>query len=62
MDCAAQCLREFCCRSTNFRKIPINDDRENCELLHALADEEPEKLERKDTYDYLVVGRDNVSN
>ena len=61
MDCAAHCFREFCCRSANFRKIPSNDGKENCELLHALAEEEPWELERNEIYDYLVVGRGEVS-
>ena len=61
MDCAAHCFREFCCRSANFRKIRVNDGRENCELLHALAEEEPGELERNENYDYLVVGRGEVS-
>ena len=51
MDCAAHCFREFCCRSANFRKIRVNDGRENCELLHALAEEEPGELERNENYD-----------
>ena len=41
MDCAAHCFREFCCKSANLRTIPVNNDREICELLHALAEEEP---------------------
>ena len=61
MDCAAHCFREFCCRSANFRNILVNNGKENCELLHALAEEELGKLERNDTYDYLVVGRGEVS-
>ena len=61
MDCAAHCFREFCCRSANFRKIPSNDGKENCELLHALAEEEPWELEINEIYDYLVVGRGEVS-
>ena len=63
MDCAAHCFREFCCRSANFKKIPFNDGREleNCELLHAVAKEEPENLKRNDNYDYLMLGRDEVS-
>ena len=60
-DCAAHCFREFCCRSANFRNIPVSDGRENCELLHAIAEEEPVKLRRKVIYDYLVVGRGEVS-
>ena len=61
MDCAVQCFREFCCRSANFRKIPVSDSRGNCELLHALAKEKPENLEREDNYDYLEVGQEKVS-
>ena len=61
MDCAAHCFREFCCRSANFRNIFVSDGRENCELLHAIAEDEPEKLKRKVMYDYLVVGRGEVS-
>ena len=64
IDCAAQCFREFCCRSANFRNIPFKDGRENCELLHgvhALAEEEPGNLERCDNYDYLVVGQEEVN-
>ena len=63
MDCAAQCFREFCCRSANFKTIPFNDGKEfkNCELLHAVAKEEPENLKRNDNYDYLMLGRDEVS-
>ena len=61
MDCAAHCFREFCCRSANFKKTPFEDGKENCELLHAVAKEEPENLKRNDNYDYLVLGRDEVS-
>ena len=60
MDCAAHCFREFCCRSANFKKFLFKDDKENCELLHAVAKEEPENLKRNDNYDYLVLGRDEV--
>ena len=63
MDCAAHCFREFCCRSANFKKIRFNDGKkfENCELLHAVSKEEPENLKRNDNYDYLMLGRDEVS-
>ena len=61
MDCAGHCLREFCCRSANIRNIAVSDGSENCELLHALAEEEPGKLKTNDIYDYLVVGRGEVS-
>ena len=61
MDCAAQCFREFCCRSANFnKKSNFHETRENCELHHGLASEEPGKLERNDDYDYLVVGQERV--
>ena len=60
MDCAAQCFREFCCRSANFRKITLNYGRENCELLHDLASEEPRNFKRQRTYDYLLVGQEKV--
>ena len=64
MDCADHCFREFCCRSANFKNIPFNDGKkfENCELLHAVAKEEPENLKRNDfNYDYLMLGRDEAS-
>ena len=37
MDCAVHCFREFCCRSANFRNIPVSDGRGNCELFHAIC-------------------------
>ena len=60
MDCAVHCFREFCCRSANFRNIPVSDGRGNCELLHAIAEEEHGKLKTNDIYDYLVLGRGEV--
>ena len=47
MDCAAHCSRDFFCRSANFRNIPVRDGRENCELLHAIAEEEPWEVKEK---------------
>ena len=60
-DCAAHCSKDSCCRSANFRKIPPHDGRENCEFLHAVEREEPEKLQENGTYNYLMIQPQRVS-
>ena len=54
-DCGAHCYQNSCCRSANFRKIPSNDGRENCELLHAVEWEEPGTLQENGSYDYIIM-------
>ena len=54
-DCGVHCYHDSCCRSANFKKLPCEDGGENCELLHAVEWEEPGKLQKNETYDYLIM-------
>ena len=54
-DCGFHCYDNTCCRSVNFRNIPSEDGRENCELLHAVGREEPGNLQQNETYDYFIM-------
>ena len=54
-DCGAHCYQNPCCRSANFRKIPSEDGRENCELLHVVEWDESGNLQENGRYDYLIM-------
>ncbi|CAB3997803.1 Sushi, von Willebrand factor type A, EGF and pentraxin domain-containing 1, partial [Paramuricea clavata] len=50
------CVNEdVCCRSVNYRKNSLYDEKENCELLHVTSAEEPGHLEVDIDYDHYVL-------
>ena len=62
VECNLECLREQCCKSTNYKEFLSCDTRDNCELSHAGASEKPEDLVKEDAYlHYEMLRPDRVS-
>ena len=60
MQCIFMCLNEDrCCRSINYKKNSLCDEKKNCELLHVTPAEEPELLEEHPDYDHYVLLQPN---
>lgn len=55
MECILKCLRNDCCRSTNYKKKRCNESEPNCELLHSLASERKDNLESNEAYDHYIL-------
>ena len=54
------CVNEDgCCRSVNYKKNSLNDEKENCELLHVTPAEEHGLLEVHIDYDHYVLLQPN---
>jgi hypothetical protein len=56
IECILMCVNEDgCCRSVNYKKNSLNDEKENCELLHVTPAEEPGLLEVHIDYAHYVL-------
>jgi hypothetical protein len=50
------CVNEDgCCRSVNYKKNSLYDEKENCELLHVTPVDEPGLIEVHPDYDHYVL-------
>ncbi|CAB3998829.1 RNA-directed DNA polymerase from transposon BS [Paramuricea clavata] len=60
MECIFMCLNEDgCCRSVNYKKNSLCDEKENCELPHVTPAEEPGLLKEHPDYDHYVLLQPN---
>ena len=60
VDCILQCLlQDKSCRSANFRKISVENDTGNCELLNGVDSEHAELFHEDEHFDYYVLLQPN---
>ena len=60
-ECVLHCLNHNCCRSVNYNKqcLQASDNKTNCELLHEVATERPEKLKSDINFSHLALLQPN---
>ena len=54
--CVLHCLNHNCCRSVNYNKTcSSSESKDNCELLHYVASEQPGQMKHNENFDHLVL-------